>query len=511
MSRIPVKRALVSVSDKTGLVEFCRRLTAVGVEIVSSGGTAAALAGEGIAVTLVSDVTGHPEILGGRVKTLHPRIHGGILADRSQPGHVGDLGEHGIAPFDLVVANLYPFAATVARPDVTKAEIIEEIDIGGPAMVRAAAKNHAHVGVVTSPDQYPAVVEAIETGGLDAALRRDLARTAFFLTASYDAAIVGWLEDDPLPQRSVLALERVEALRYGENPHQEGGRYRVAGAGGWWDTVQQLGGMALSYLNFFDVDAAWSLAHRLGEEPTVAIIKHANPCGVAVAADLATAYRNAFACDERSAFGGIVAASTVIDLDTVEVIEAAAQADVIIAPGYAAGVVERISARRANTRILTASPPGESRLAYRELGGGWLVQRAAHFANRPSDWRVVSARQPTEAEWADAVFAWRVCAHVSSNAIVLAKDRVAWGIGAGQQNRVESTSIATGKAAGRATGGACASDAFFPFPDGVEAAVESGVSVIVQPGGAMRDADVIAAADRFGVGMILTGERQFRH
>ncbi len=511
MSRIPVRRALVSVSDKTGLVEFCRRLVSGGVEIVSSGGTAAVLAGEGLEVTTVADVTGHPEILGGRVKTLHPRIHGGILADRSQPDHMAELAEHGIETFDLVVTNLYPFSSTVARPEASEAEIIEDIDIGGPAMVRAAAKNHAHVGIVTSPDQYQVVAEAIEAGGLDVELRRELARAAFFLTASYDAAIVGWMDGDPLPDRVVVALEKVDTLRYGENPHQQGGRYRRSGAGGWWDSIFQLGGLPLSYLNLFDVDAAWTLAHDLGTDPTVAIIKHANPCGVASAGDLATAYRNAFACDERSAFGGIVALNVTVDEATVEAIETAAQADVIIAPGYADGVVERIAGRRRNTRTLVAEPPSRSRLSLRQLTGGWLVQEAAAIVRLSDEWRVVTTRRPDETEWADALFAWRVCAHVSSNAIVLAKDRVAWGIGAGQQNRVESIAIATAKAAGRAVGGVCASDAFFPFPDGVEAAAESGVTVIVQPGGAMRDEDVIAAADRLGLSMVFTGERQFRH
>ena len=512
MTRRAVHRALVSVSDKSGLVPFCQRLAASGVEIVSSGGTAAALADAGVAVRAVEDVTGSREMLGGRVKTLHPKIHGGILADRGSADHLADLERHGIAPFDLVVSNLYPFRETVATPGAGRDDIIEQIDIGGPAMVRAAAKNHAWVGIVTSPDQYDTVASAVEAGGLDEDLRRRLAREAFFHTASYDAAIVEWLESgETLPERRVLALEQADVLRYGENPHQRGARYREAGSRSWWDEVIQHQGLPLSYLNLFDAAAAWEMAHDLSGEGrrAVVIVKHANPCGAATGDDLADTYQRAFECDSRSAFGGIVAFSHPVDAETIPRIEAAAQADVVIAPSYAPGVVDRLAARRKNTRVLEAPPPTDAVLHHRQINGGWLIQDAYRFD--ATDWTVVTQRQPSDDQVADAWFAWRVCGHTSSNAIVLAKDATAWGIGAGQQNRVESGQIAVAKAAGRAAGGACASDAFFPFPDGLDAAEAAGVSVVVQPGGAMKDDEVIARADELGLVMMFTGERQFRH
>lgn len=507
-----MRRALVSVSDKTGLAEFCGRLRGQGVEIVSSGGTAAFLASAGVAVTLVADVTKHPEILGGRVKTLHPRIHGGILADRSNPEHLAEMDEQGIDSFDLVVSNLYPFQQTVRSPNASFGDIIENIDIGGPAMVRAAAKNHTWVGIVTNPDQYDEVAAAVEGGGLSSDLRRRLAQAAFFHTAVYDAAIVNWLEaDSALPSQVVVALQRAEILRYGENPHQAGARYRRAGEESWWDGVAQHGGLALSYLNLFDVDAAWRLVHDLGDSPAVAIIKHANPCGVAVASDVVTAFQNAYDCDPRSAFGGIVALNRIVDSDTVATIEQSAQADIIIAPGFGEGVVERILARRKNTRILEAGRPDPPDLGLRQISGGWLGQTPAHFSRGREEWTVVTNRVPTEMEMADAELAWRICGHVTSNAIVLVGGATAWGIGAGQQNRLESAQLAAQKAAGRAAGGACASDAFYPFPDGVEAAAAAGVAVVIQPGGALRDQDVIDAANILGLSMVFTGERQFLH
>jgi len=500
-------RALISVYDKTGVVAFAGRLAGLGWEIVSSGGTARELAEAGIDVVAVEGVTGSPEMLDGRVKTLHPAIHGGILADRSKPEHLAALVEQGITPIDLVVCNLYPF-----RSDPS----VELIDIGGPTMVRAAAKNHDAVGIVVDPADYDVVVDELASdGALSAATRRRLARAAFAHTAAYDAAIVGWLDDgDPMPPTLHLALERAQEVRYGENPHQQGARYREIGTTPWWDAVVQHEGMALSYLNLFDADAAWRVAHDLGSmsgQAAVAIIKHANPCGAAVGIELADTYQRAYDCDPRSAFGGIVAVNRVLDLATVSNIEAAAQADLIIAPGFEDGVVERLRAKRKNTRVLEGPPPGAVRTELRQITGGWLAQTPHHFGTGRADWQVVTERQPTEAEWADAAFAWRVCGHVTSNAIVLAKGGTAWGIGAGQQNRVESGQLAASKAAGRAAGGACASDAFYPFPDGVEAAAEAGVAVVVQPGGAMRDADVIARSDELGLAMIFTGERHFRH
>jgi phosphoribosylaminoimidazolecarboxamide formyltransferase/IMP cyclohydrolase len=504
--RTKISRALLSVYDKTGIVDFARELQARGVQLVSSGGTARAIAEAGIPVTAVDDITGVPPILDHRVVTLHPKIHGGILADRSKPSHDADMTTYGIEPIDLVVSNLYPFAQDPG---------IETIDVGGPAMVRAAAKNHAFVSIVTDVSQYAPLLAEMDandnTVGDD--MRRKFAIAAFASTAAFDAQIVAWLQEgEQLPQFVDLALERTgDQLRYGENPHQQGARYRVAGTTSWWDDVEQHAGLALSYLNLYDADAAWKLAFDLGDQPTCAIIKHANPCGVAVADDLATAYQLALECDERSAFGGIVALNRPIDTATVERMVAGPQADLVIAPGYEPGTIDALIAKRKNTRLLTAPAPSGSGLEFRQISGGFLVQDAAHFAATRADWRVVTQRQPTEDEWRDAELAWRVCGHVKSNAIVLVKDGQAVGIGAGQQNRVESGEIAAKKAAGRAQGGACASDAFYPFPDGIEAAAAAGVSVIVQPGGAMRDEPNIERADELGVAMVFTGERHFLH
>jgi phosphoribosylaminoimidazolecarboxamide formyltransferase/IMP cyclohydrolase len=382
-------------------------------------------------------------------------------------------------------------------------------------MVRAAAKNHVWVAVVTSPSQYDGVIAELRAGGatLSAATRRALALEAFAHTAAYDAAIVTWLQrDDALPRHIVLPLERAEPeLRYGENPHQQAARYRRAGVHSWWDDIVQHEGLALSYLNLYDAEAAWQLVHDLGGEPACAIIKHANPCGVAIAESPEAAYQRALECDERSAFGGIVALNRPIDEATVERMVAGPQADVVIAPGYAGGVIDALRKRRKNTRVLEAAAPGRDALHFRQLSGGFLVQQAHHFAATPDTWKVVTKRAPSPEEWRDLEVAWRVCGHVKSNAIVLVKDRQAVGIGAGQQNRVESGEIAAKKAAGRAAGGACASDAFYPFPDGVEAAAAAGVAAVVQPGGAMRDDDVIARADELGLAMVFTGERHFLH
>ena len=505
----PHRRALLSVYDKAGVVELAAGLVDLGWELISSGGTAAVIAEAGLRVTDVAEHTGSPSMLGHRVVTLHPRIHGGILADRNDPDHRADLETHDIDLIDLVVANLYPFRAEPG---------IEMIDIGGPAMVRAAAKNHAHVGVAVDPADYDAILTELRARGwLCDATRRRLARAAFAHTAAYDAAIVGWLDetdDDPemLPLTIHLALERTDILRYGENPHQSGARYRIIGEGSMWDDVEQFSGVSLSYLNLFDADAAWRLVHDLGDRATVAIIKHANPCGAAVADDLATAYQRAFECDPRSAFGGIVATNRIIDLDTAQAMVAAAQADVVIAPGYAPGVIDRLVSKRKNTRILQAPPPPPApRVELRQIGGGFLAQDAHHFAAAPDSWDAVTRRQPTELEMADAAFAWRVCGHVTSNSIVMAKDGVAWGIGAGQQNRVEAGQIAASKADGRAEDGACASDAFYPFADGIHAAADAGVAIIVQPGGSVNDEKTIAAADERGIVMMFTGERHFRH
>jgi len=505
-------RALLSVYDKTGVVEFAAKLHELGVELISSGGTAAAIAAADIPVTDIATMTGYPPLLGHRVVSLHPRIHGGILADRRDVSHLRDLEEHNLDLIDMVVGNLYPFSDNPST---------DLIDIGGPAMLRAAAKNYEYVTVLVDASDYAVVLDEIaQAGNTSVPTRRRLARKAFAHTAAYDAAIVGWFDSqyrgaesqtDELPPTIHLSLERAASLRYGENPHQAGARYRVAGTTSWWDEVEQNSGVDLSYLNLYDADAAWRLVHDLGDRPACAIIKHANPCGVAVADDLAVAYQNALACDERSAFGGIVALNRMVDDETARAIEEGPQADVVIAPGYAPGVIDRLEARRKKTRILTAPAPRSARLAVRQLSDGYLVQEPYTFAAQADEWTVVTNRKPTGEEMADASLAWKVCGYVTSNAIVLAKDGVAWGIGAGQQNRVESGQLAAAKSNGRAAGGACASDAFYPFPDGVEAAAAAGVSVVIQPGGSMNDDAVVAVADELEIAMVFTGERQFRH
>jgi len=497
-------RALISVWDKTGLEALARGLTGLGWDLVSSGGTSKALADWGIDHTAVEEVTGSPEMLGGRVKTLHPKIHGGILADRSNPSHEADLDANGITPIRLVVCNLYPFRS---EPGV------EMIDIGGPTMVRAAAKNHAHVGVVVDPSDYGVVLDELRRdGALSDATRTRLARAAFAHTAAYDAAIVGWLDgDEVLPPTIHIALERAQELRYGENPHQRGARYRETGTSSWWDGVTQHAGMDLSYLNLYDSEAAWKLVHDLGTEPAVAIIKHANPCGVAVADDIATAYQRAYECDDKSAFGGIVAFNRPLTTAVTDRMAENAQADVVIAPGYESGTIEALVKKRKNTRLLEAPSPGPNVRDFRQIGGGFLVQEPHHFDATRSDWRVVTKRQPTDAEWRDAELAWRLCGHVKSNAVVLVANGQGVGIGAGQQSRVDAGEIAAKKADGRAKGGACGTDAFYPFRDGLDAAASAGAAVVIQPGGGLRDDEIIAAADELGMAMVLTGERHFLH
>jgi phosphoribosylaminoimidazolecarboxamide formyltransferase / IMP cyclohydrolase len=518
-------RALLSVYDKTGVVDLARGLAEAGWELVASRSTAAALRDAGLTVTDVAEITGFPPILGHRVVTLHPSIHGGLLADRGDPEHRAELDHYGIEPVDLVVSNLYPFgdhAGTAGDP-------IELIDIGGPTLVRAAAKNHAHVAVVVDPADYAAVLDEVRTEGhVSSSMRRVLATKAFAVIAAYDAAIARWFAEtdarsrgdadvpgSALPDSQHLSYWRDPlALRYGENPHQRAALYRADGAEPWWAAMTQHGGLALSYLNLYDADAAWVQVHDLAARfnlPAAVIVKHANPCGAAVAATLADAYQRAFECDERSAFGGIVAVSQVLDAQTAERMVAAAQADVVIAPGYEAGTIEALQAKRTNTRLLEAPPPVSEAWHLRPVTGGLLVQDQHHFSAERSGWRVVTERQPTDDEWADAEFAWRVCGWVRSNAIVLAKDRTAWGIGAGQQNRVEAGQLAAAKAAGRAQGGACASDAFYPFPDGIEAAASAGAAVIIQPGGGRRDEENTARADELGLAMVFTGERHFLH
>ncbi len=504
-SRVPT--ALLSVYDKSGIVELGKDLTSLGWQLVSSGGTAAALATAGVPVTDVADLTGYPALFGHRVVTLHPIVHGGILADRSEPSHVADLEANDIAPIDLVVGNLYPFGSNPS---------VELIDIGGPAMVRAAAKNHAHVGVVTDPADYAGVVAELRAdGALSAATRRRLARAAFAHTAAYDAAIVTWFDavdaaDTSLPPTLHLSVERVTTLRYGENPHQLGARYRYSsGPAGWWDAAQQLNGKEMSYLNVYDADAAWRLAWSLGDRASVAIIKHANPCGVAVGEDITEVYRRAHACDPVSAFGGIVALNRPMPLALAEALSPVFT-EVVIAPAYEPEALALLQ-KKANVRVLSAPAPSPLGLQVRPIDGGLLVQTPDRVTWDPASFQVVTKRAPGDAEWADLELAWRVCASVTSNTIVLVKDGAAVGIGAGQQNRRDAGRIAAEKADGRARGGACASDAFFPFRDGLDAAAEAGATAVVQPGGSVRDSEVIEAADEAGMAMVFTGERHFRH
>ncbi len=505
MTRIPVRRALISVSDKTDLVPFVRRLVAAGAEIVSSGGTALMLREAHLPVMSVAEVTGAPEILGGRVKTLHPKIHGGILADVSNPSHAADLQIHGIEPFQLVVVNLYPFEATVAD-DPTLAEALEHIDIGGPAMIRAAAKNFGSVGVVVSPDQYEDVAAAVEAGGLDGQLRVSLARRAFFRTAAYDAAILGYLTGDGFPSYLVLPLERVGSLRYGENPHQKAAAY--TDGTGWWTQARFVQGKALSFNNLVDAEAAWRLVNDL-DVPAAVVVKHTNACGAAERATLAEAFTAAWDCDSVSAFGGVVALNAPLDAETAAGI-AERFIEVVIAPGLEQGAAEALSARPA-MRVLEAPVPGGADLDLRRVEGGLLVQGR----DRPDDdvgaWTHAAGPRPAEETLADLCFAWVVAAHTKSNAIVVARHRAAVGVGAGDQSRVGAAERAVARAGERARGGVAASDAFFPFRDGLDTLADAGVVAVVEPGGSKRDGEVMAAADERGVTLMFTGRRHFRH
>jgi phosphoribosylaminoimidazolecarboxamide formyltransferase / IMP cyclohydrolase len=512
-------RALLSVWDKTGLVDFATSLVALDVELIASGGTASALADAGVAHQDVADVTGFPEMLGGRVKTLHPRIHGGILADRSKAEHMAALQDNDIEPIDLVVCNLYPFSSDPS---------VELIDIGGPAMVRAAAKNHQHVGVLTSPSQYDAVLEELKaTGSLGNATRHQLARAAFAHTAAYDAQIVRWLDgggvigdapsaiDAVVPPTLHLTLERADVVRYGENPHQIGARYRRAGTTPWWDGVLQHAGSALSYLNLFDADAAWRLVHELNDDfpgfASVAIMKHANASGAALGSSLSDAFAKALAADPQSAFGGVVAIDGVVDTALAELIAEGPQADVIIASSFEEDAITLLVKRRKATRLLSAPTPEPLGQSVRTFGDTALVQNADELLAPIQEWRTVTEAQPSAQQLQDLMVAWRVCARTTSNAIVLVRDGVAVGVGAGQQSRVVAAGIATTKAGDFAQGAAAASDAFFPFADGLDSLTSAGVTSVVQPGGSVRDQEIIDAANAANIVMMLTGERHFRH
>ncbi len=492
--------ALLSVYDKTGIVGLAEELHRLGWRIISSGGTAKVISQAGTPVTDLADLTGVPAILDHRVVTLHPKVHGGLLADPTNPQHRADMAEHGIDPIDLVVCNLYPFASDPG---------IELIDIGGPAMVRAAAKNHQFVAVVVDPVDYgPVLAEVRDDGQISAATRRRLARDAFARIAAYDAQIATWFDDEVLPDHLHLSLTKAQTLRYGENPHQSGARYLATGGRSWWDDAVQLGGKEMSYLNLFDTEAAWRLVHRF-EGPACVIVKHANPCGVALGSDITEAYVAANACDPVSAFGGIVALNRTVPAALAQAL-AAVFTEVIVAPSFDDDAVAILTEKK-NLRVLAGPPPYGATLDIRSIDGGLLVQEVDTIGLDSSTWRVVTATEPTQAQWDDLRFAWVVCAAVSSNAIVYAKEGQAIGIGAGQQNRVDSARIAAQRAAGRADGGVCASDAFFPFSDGLEVAAEAGIRAVIQPGGSVRDAEVVAAADEHGIAMVFTGERHFRH
>ena len=504
----PVRRALVSCFDKDGIAALGQALEALGVELVSTGSTAATLRAAGVAVTEVADVTGFPECLDGRVKTLHPRVHAGILADRGDPAHVAELEELDVAPIDLVVVNLYPFEATVAS-GADDADVIEMIDIGGPTMVRAAAKNHGSVGIVVDPGDYDRVLDELrEHGGLTAALRRELASKAFQHTAGYDAAVAGWFQRDvAFPAQLSFALPRAAELRYGENPHQRAAFYVT---GGGLAAAEQLHGKELSYNNLLDADAAWGMAVDL-DGPCVAIIKHTNPAGYAAADELQTAYERALEGDPVSAFGGIVAANRSIDAATARRITEVFT-EVVVAPGYDDDALEVLRGKR-DLRILRMPDPaaGQQGRVLRSVAGGLLVQDADTAPEPFDDWRVVTEVEPDADTFDDLRFAWIACKHTRSNAIVLAKDRQVVGVGAGQMSRVDSVRLAVERSGGRHAGSVLASDAFFPFRDGPDAAAAAGVTAIVQPGGSVRDDEVVAAADEHGIAMVFTGRRHFRH
>jgi len=534
---VPIKRALISVSDKSGLEPFARALREeFAAELISTGGTARFLRDAGLDVTDVSAVTGFPEMMDGRIKTLHPMIHGGLLAVRDNPQHRAAMEQHGIAPIDLVCINLYPFAQTIAASNVTFEEAIENIDIGGPAMVRSAAKNHRYVLIVTSPDDYDEVLAELRAhgGASTLSLRLRCAQRAFALTAAYDNLIQQYLLgrlDSEQPQQPVVldaatlgrphvivGLRKKQDLRYGENPHQRAALYVDHDACGEASVAhaRQFHGKELSYINLLDADAALGVVKEL-TEPAACIVKHATPCGCAVAGDLPTAFRHAYEGDPLAAFGGIVALNRNVDLATAQAIVAVDKLlEVIVAPSYDLDALDLLRQRWKNVRILDVGPlrrsaGGSNEIHLHKIVGGWLIQQRDLLGVDEANWKLVSRRAPTARELADLKFAWIVCKHIKSNAIAIAKDGVLVGAGAGQQDRVNAARIAAQKAAARAAGAVAASDAFFPFADGPQLLLEAGVTALIQPGGSVRDAETIAAVDARGAAMIFTGQRHFRH
>ncbi|HZS15924.1 MAG TPA: bifunctional phosphoribosylaminoimidazolecarboxamide formyltransferase/IMP cyclohydrolase [Candidatus Dormibacteraeota bacterium] len=506
-------RALLGVSDKTGLAAFARSLQQHGVELVATDGTRRALAAEGVEARAVSDLTGFPEMLDGRVKTLHPAIHAGILARRDDPDHMRQLEEHGFVPIDIVAVSLYPFRETVAR-GAARDEVIENIDIGGPTMIRAAAKNAGSVAVVTSPAQYGAVIaDLASTGSISEATRRRFAAEALAHTAAYDTAVAAYLREElhaeAMPEELTIGGPRLHELRYGENPHQRGAVYAIPGTPGGMAHAVQAQGPALSFTNWLDVDSARRLVLDF-DEPAAAIIKHTNPCGFAVGSDALDAYVRAYECDPRSAFGGIVALNRPLDAGAAAEI-AKTFLEAVVAPEVTPEAAAILS-RKERLRVLQVDrPSGAADLDVRSIDGGLLVQTADRVVVDRSTMQVMTRRPPTEEEWEQLLLAWRVCRHVKSNAVVVVRDGMAVGVGAGQMSRVEAAEIAVRRAGDRVRDAVAASDAFFPMPDGLETLAAAGVRAVIQPGGSKKDADVVAVADQHGVAMVAAGERHFRH
>jgi phosphoribosylaminoimidazolecarboxamide formyltransferase/IMP cyclohydrolase len=503
--------AILSVYDKTGLADFARGLRELGYDLYSTGGSRRTLEEAGVEVRSVSDLTGFPEIMDGRLKTLHPGVHGGILANRDVPEHMAQLAEQGLSAIDLVAVNLYPFEATVARPGVTVEEAIENIDIGGPTMIRAAAKNHASVLVVVSPEDYAPVLEGLRAGDVPLGFRRRLAAAAYAHTAAYDSAIAAYTREleptEGWPREYSVGGSRAQELRYGENPHQTAALYRVGAGGKGVANAEQLQGIELSYNNIVDVDAAWDLVQDL-PVPSAAIIKHTNPCGAATATGLADAYQRAYECDTTSAFGGIVALNQECDAETARRISAIF-VEVVAAPAFTAEAREVFGAKKKLRLLRVETAPAAA--VMKMVSGGFLVQSPDADPGDRGQMRSVGRREPSESEWEQLLLAWRVVKHVKSNAIVLVSDGAAVGVGAGQMSRVESVQLAVQRAGDRAAGSVLASDAFFPMLDGVEAAADAGVTAIIQPGGSVKDAEVLEVADDRGLAMVYTGRRHFRH
>jgi phosphoribosylaminoimidazolecarboxamide formyltransferase/IMP cyclohydrolase len=523
MSQITIRRALISVYDKTGIEALARGLHEAGIEIVSTGSTAALIRDLGIPVTPVDEVTGFPEILGGRVKTLHPHVHAGLLADQSDPAHVATIDELGIVPFQLLIANLYPFVQTVAG-GATPPEIVEQIDIGGPAMVRASAKNHGSVAVVVDPGRYTDVLDAVRSGGFDLPARQRLALAAFRHTATYDIAVASWLGSFVAPDDEVdgsssgfpgwiaASYERAAVLRYGENPHQRAALYVSPDRTGGVAQAEQISGKEMSYNNYVDADCAWKAAYDFSE-PCVAIIKHANPCGIATGADVAEAHRKAHACDPVSAYGGVIATNAAVTATMAEQL-AGIFTEVIVAPSFDQAALALLTKKK-NLRLLVAEPrPAHPMVETRSISGGTLLQSADRLdapGDDPATWTLAAGDPADEATLADLAFSWRALRAVKSNAILLARDGATVGVGMGQVNRVDSCRLAVERAGDRAAGSVGASDAFFPFPDGLQVLLDAGVRAVVQPGGSIRDGDVIDAAKAAGATMYLTGARHFAH